>query len=152
MPRTTGSASSPAPSRSPPRTSPTARGSSPWPRASPPRLLDGRTEKTHAAWYSLDLPPGDYKLSASFALPTGRASNLAGYVDLFDEDGVETRSGLIFDSLVDVEFRKSVKLTVAAGTRPMLRVRAGSMREDATVSVTKWAGDYAAQSTGHPVN
>jgi hypothetical protein len=104
-------------------------------------LLDGRTEKTHAAWYLLDLPPGDYKLSASFALPTGRASNLAGYVDLFDEDGVETRSGLIFDSLVDVEFRKSVKLTISAGTRPMLRVRAGSMQEYGTVTVTKWEGE-----------
>lgn len=104
-------------------------------------LLDGRTEKTHAAWYALDLPPGDYKVTATFTLLTGRPSNLAGYVDLFDADGVERRSSLIFDSLVDVEFRKSAKVSVAAGARTILRVRAGAMREYATLTVTKWAGD-----------
>ena len=104
-------------------------------------LLDGHSEKSQAAWYALDLPPGDYKVTAAFTLPTGRPSNVVGYVDVFDADGVERQGSLIFDSVVEVEFRKSAKLTIAAGARPILRVRAGGVRAYAAVTIAKWAGE-----------
>jgi hypothetical protein len=101
-------------------------------------LLDGNSPKTYAAWYAVDVPAGDYKLAAEFSLPGAQASNVGGYVDVFDAEGVERQSGVIFLSEVEVSIKKSTKLSVPAGTRLILRVRANTRREYTTVTLTKW--------------
>jgi hypothetical protein len=86
-------------------------------------LLDGSAARTCAAYCSMTLPAGDYKVTLGFRRADGKSSNIMGSVDALNTDGMITlRVGHINE--IDMQAIKSFGMALSEEQSMIFRVSA----------------------------
>jgi hypothetical protein len=98
--------------------------------------LGGADLFTRDAYYALDLPEGDYRVTVAFEASDPRAANAGVKVDLLDMGGKHT-AHVVSESGSKAAGRASGKLVTAGDAKVLVRVRAWAADLTATLKVEK---------------
>jgi hypothetical protein len=102
-------------------------------------VLEGDNTLKRDAYYSISLPPADYKVSVEFRRVDQKDSNVGGLVSVLDEDGGHKTNRLIFVNDLGVAARGAAKLSLADEAKLIFRVRTDYAKETAVFTVENWA-------------
>ena len=98
-----------------------------------PPVLDGRSEESCSAYCSVTLPAGDYKISVGLSREDGRKSNISGFIQTLDSEGMLVdKVGHI--GVIDTRTTRAYVLALSEEQSLIFRVKA-EQRLKATLKV-----------------
>jgi hypothetical protein len=100
-------------------------------------VLDGDKPLGRDAYYTIELRPGDYKVTLSFERADGKKWFIGGNVTAFDPDGTHGQVLLgIGDN--EISIKKVGKLSLADKVKALILLRAAETKEICTLTISKW--------------
>jgi VWFA-related protein len=101
-------------------------------------VLDGQKTWMRDAYYSINLPAGDYKVSVEFRRADQKESNVGGSVDVLGEDGNDIQSAVVRVNEIAPAAKQAAKLSSADEAHLVFKVRGDYTKETAVFTVEDW--------------
>jgi len=102
-------------------------------------MLDGERPNSRDAYYSVQLPAGDYKVSVEFRRADGESGNVGGQVTTVGPEGDDRDVRVVFVNETGMTGKGDAKLSLADDTNVTIRVQASFTKETAVLRVDDWA-------------